>query len=129
MPILRSTNLPSIVSPTRTLTISPLPLNVAIGLLAGPKVPMYFIVNCGGTGAGGGGGWRFMSSIHAASQASPMPLLLLSFWSGLYVVGQLSRKSGTPSLSLSGGLNGGGGCGGGGGGGGSTYAKRFRALL
>src|SRR5437763_388891 len=56
MPMLRRMNLPSNVSPTRTLMISPLPENVAMGLLAGPNVPMYLYVNGGGVGGGGGGG-------------------------------------------------------------------------
>ena len=41
IPMLRRMNFPSIVSPAWTLTISPFPVNVAIGLFAPPNVPMY----------------------------------------------------------------------------------------
>src|SRR3954462_6046954 len=59
-------------------------------------------------------------------QSSPIPLGSTSTCVGLGTFGQLSWKSGIPSLSVSGG---GGGGAGGGGGGGSLYAKRLRLLL
>src|SRR5437764_532082 len=124
MPMLRRMNLPSNVSPTRTLMISPLPENVAMGLLAGPNVPMYLYVNGGGVGGGGGGGGGGMG--RGFWQSSPTPLWSTSTWLGLGTSGQLSWKSGMPSLSRSGG---GLGAGGGGGGGGSLYANRLRLLL
>src|SRR5436305_11790050 len=126
IPMFLRMNLPSIVSPRRTLMISPFPENVAIGFAALPNVPMYLYVNGGGTGSGGG--WYFFV-MGPCWQASPTPFSSMSAWSGLATSGQLSRKSGTPSLSRSGGGGGGLGGGGGGGGGGSLYAKRFRSLL
>src|SRR6185369_2439469 len=111
IPMFLRMNLPSMVSPTRTLMISPFPENVAIGFAALPNVPMYLYVNGGGTGSGGG--WIFRV-IGPCWQASPTPFSSMSAWSGFATSGQLSRKSGMPSLSRSGG--GGGGLGGGGGG-------------
>src|SRR5204863_9100176 len=76
IPMLFRMNFPSIVSPTRTLMISPFPEKVAIGLAALPNVPMYLYVNGGGTGSGGG--WYF-GTIGPCWQASPMPFSSMSF--------------------------------------------------
>ena len=107
MPMLRSTNLPAMTSPTRALMISPLPENVAIGFGALPNVPMYLYVERRRLRLGRRRRRRHDHRRRLADVADAVAIQ--SVWSGFALSGQLSRKSGTPSLSLSGGGGGGGG--------------------